>query len=108
MRYGSTLGAYEIVDLPGSPQCAVSIHSFIFNRFRGKGYGKYKHKERLDILKYLGYDYVLCTVDAANAREVKILESNKWTHLDTFVSSASGHTVRIYGRRIVQEAQHEV
>lgn len=100
MRFGDDRGSYTIEDLPGSFQCAVSIHSFVYPEKRGKGYGKQLHTERLDKLKRLGYDYVLCTVDLTNVKELAILRENGWTQLSSFKSSASQHQVGIFGKPI--------
>jgi RimJ/RimL family protein N-acetyltransferase len=100
MRFGDSRGSYQIVDLPGSSQVAVSIHSFIFPRERGKGHGGRMHKERLDKLKELGYNYVLCTVREDNLAELKILNNNSWTRLDTFQSSSTSHRIILFGRSI--------
>lgn len=100
MRFGDDRGSYEIENLPGSPQVAVSIHSFIFKEKRGKGYGKAMHLERLAKLKELGYDYVLCTVRDDNKAEIHILETNGWRYLDMFYSSATGNLVQLFARDV--------
>lgn len=102
MRYGDDRGSYSIVDLPGSPQVAVSIHSFVYPAKRGKDHGSSAHAERLYNLKKLGYDYVVCTVNWANKAEMAILAKNKWCLLDTFISSASGNRVCLYGKLVKQ------
>lgn len=100
MRFGDDRGSYEIVDLPGSPQVAVSIHSFVFPKLRGKGYGTQMHTERLEKLKKLGYDYVVCTVNLTNLKELAILKANDWRELSRFRSSASEHMVGLFGKSL--------
>lgn len=103
MRYGTDCGSFQLVDMPGSPQIAVSIHTFVLPELRGKGYGDKDHKLRLAELQRLGYNYALCTVNARNAVEVHILEKNGWDRLSEFVSSSTGNTVRLYGKHIVRQ-----
>ena len=100
MRYGNEWGAYEITALPGSPRVAVSHGTFVYPKHRGKGFGKAEHVKRLEKIKELGYDYVICTVDLNNYREIKILSDNQWKKCDEFTSSSSGHKVGIFGKLI--------
>lgn len=102
MRFGDDIGAYEIETLPGSPQCAVSIHVFVKTDKRGLGNGTKQHLARLEQLKCLAYDYVLATANLANVKEVHLLEKNEWKLLDSFYSSSTGHTVGIFGKRIAK------
>ena len=100
MRYGNDNGSYQIVDLPGCSQVAVSIHSFIFKNRRGMGLGREAHQMRLREIAKLGYDYVVCTVRDGNIPEIKILQKFGWCLLDTFVSSSTDHRIRLYGKKL--------
>lgn len=93
-------GTYgEIDTLPGCTQVAVSHAVFVPITNRGKGAGKAAQAARLSVLKEgLGYDYAVCTVDLANARQLHILEEAGWKHLDSFPSSKTGHNVALFGR----------
>lgn len=100
MRYGNENGSYSIVELPGCAQIAVSVHSFVYPQRRGKGNGKLEHARRLKVIKRLGYDVVLCTVNLGNSREVKILNGAGWTMLTSFKSSSSQNEVGIFSKHI--------
>lgn len=100
MRFANEYGACEIDTLPGSPQIAVSHAVFIYPENRGTGKGTLNHMLRLNRLKNMGYNYVLATMRAGNAREEAILVKNEWRKLDQFVSSATGNTVILWGKRL--------
>lgn len=98
MRFSAFNVHGEITTLPGCSQIGVS-HA-VYSKDPGKGNGKAANEARQKFMSDMGYDYALCTVDAANARQIAIMEKNGWTHLDGFLSSKTGHSVRIYGKRL--------
>jgi RimJ/RimL family protein N-acetyltransferase len=103
MRYTTTYvpgGFYELNPFPGCNQIVVSNHAFIPKEHRGKGLGSMAHKHRLEHIKQLGYDYVMCTVHENNEPQIKILENNGWTYLDFFLNKETSKLLRIYGKRI--------
>ena len=99
-RFSNEYGTCQITALPGSPQVAVSHSVFVLPQFRRQGKGDENHKLRLKRMKDLHYDYVLCTVDGSNSKEVRNLTDNGWKKLDVFTSSNSQHNVEIWGRRL--------
>lgn len=105
MRFANEYGACEITTLPGSPQVAVSHAVFIHPAHRGTGKGSLNHVLRLKRLKEMGYNYVICTVNAANGVERHILKENGWTELSNFQSSQTNHTVCLYGRELTQDTK---
>lgn len=89
----------EIDSLPGCSQIAVS-HS-VFKPERGPtsasvGIPANKERQRI-VFDELGYDYLVCSVDAANAKQIHILRSSGWHNLDEFTSRKTGHRVQIWG-----------
>ena len=101
MRYADLYGGfYELNPFPGCNQIVVSNHSWVAPEQRGKGLGDLIHKERLEHAKTLGYDYVICTVKADNVPQIKILEKNGWTLLDSFINRETTNQVLIYGREV--------
>lgn len=98
MRNRNGLVIEEIDNLPGCSQIAVSHGVFVPKEHRGTGKGGDAHTERLATMSDLGYDYALCTVDAANTAQIKILKKNNWKKLDKFVSSKTGHKIALYGK----------
>lgn len=90
----------EIDSLPGCSQIAVSHSVFLPEHKRGKGQGSAAHAARLEALKQLGYDYVICTVQTTNIAQVRLMEKFTWSPLEMFVSTKTGHSVRLYGRRL--------
>jgi RimJ/RimL family protein N-acetyltransferase len=90
----------EIDNLPGCAQIAVSHGVFVLPDMRGQGLGGVAHEARLAEMRRLGYNYVLCTVDGANAAQVRIMQRFNWMWLDEFKSNKTEHTVRLYGRKL--------
>lgn len=96
MREGHTV--WEVDTLPGCSQVAVSHSMFIGPKDRGQGFSKTEGQLRLQRMQDLGWDYVLCTVDLSNERQIKQLIGNGWKQLDMFTSAKTGHTVALFGR----------
>lgn len=90
--------ASEIDSLPGCSQIAVFHSTFIPPEHRGKGIGTLAHKLRLEMANTLMYDYTMCTVNAQNIHQIKILENFGWKQLDGFQSRKTGNKVLIYGK----------
>ena len=57
-------------------------------------------KARLEKIRVLGYDYVICTVKSDNIPQLKILNKNGWKLLDDFINNETGNTVYIYGKKM--------
>ncbi len=88
----------EITTMPGCTQVAIS-HG-VFSRERGSGQAVEANQKRCAAMLGMGYDYALCTVDAANVVQTRILEKNGWKYLSAFKSTKTGHTVNLYGRSL--------
>ncbi len=103
MRYGDGIHNFQLDDLPGCSQVAVSHSMFINPKFRGQ-HRSYRHGEyRIGMMKALGYDYAICTVDSNNVAEIKQLTKNGWSFIVCFTSKKTGHVVRIYGKNLNNE-----
>lgn len=109
MRYQHE-GTYgEVTTLPGCSQVAVSHSVFRPSCSRGSGRDTEGMLERLRMMfEDLGYDYVLCTVDASNARQIHMLEKNGWRRLDWFKSSKTEHTVELWGTNNYTGTDHPI
>lgn len=101
-RYAHEGASYQLTELPGCDQVVVSHGAFVPTHIRGKGIGDRAHKHRLSHIKELGFDYAVCTVDAANVAQIKILTKNGWHKLQEFVSSKTAHTVQLWGVTITR------
>jgi GNAT superfamily N-acetyltransferase len=106
MRYVDGRGGfYELNPFPGCNQIVVSNHSWVAPEHRGKGLGTVIHKERLDVMKVLGYDYAICTVKLGNVAQINILNKNGWKCLDEFLNRETGNTVLVFGRRLQENEE---
>lgn len=88
----------ELDSLPGCTQVAVSHAVFVPASQRGQGKGKAANERRLRNAYDLGYDYIMCTSDAANVAQNQLLVANGWKSFDRFVSRKTGHTVLLWGK----------
>lgn len=91
----------EITTFPGNSDIAVS-HGVYNTGKRGQGIGTKAHVKRLDMLRDLGYKYVLCTVDAKNTTQQNILAKNYWHRLNILESDRTGNEIWLYGRHIYE------
>ncbi len=100
MRFANENGYCELNTFPGCNQIVVSNHAFIYKDKRGKGLGNENHKLRVERAKFMGYNYLLCTVKANNIAELAILKKNNFKELDEFLNSESGNLVKIFGKKL--------
>lgn len=100
MRFSNEFGYCELNSFPGCNQIVVSNHAFIYPEHRGKGHGHDNHTLRIERAKFLGYDYLICTVKADNAAELSILKKNNFKELDEFLNSETGNVVKIFGKKL--------
>lgn len=100
MRFANENGYCELNTFPGCSQIVVSNHAFIYPEKRGQGHGNTNHKLRVERAKFLGYDYLICTVRANNVPELKILAKNGFKELDEFINTNTGNTVKLFGKQL--------
>lgn len=96
-RYSTEYGAYEITSLPGQPQVAHCHSLFVFDGFRGSGYGHRLKQHQNGKLAELGYDFATCTVSAANTPQHKVLQRAGWVPLYQFKNSRTGENTEVWG-----------
>lgn len=101
MRYSDEDGFWELNPFPGNNQIVVSNHAFIYPEKRKQGKGTEKNKLRLTQAKFLGYDYILCTVIVTNEPQMKILIKNGFKELDEFDNKETGNKIKIFGRKLI-------
>lgn len=94
------VGHYELNHFPGCNQIVISNHSCIYPEYRERGFGRLLAKEKIEVARQDGYDYMIATVVSTNTAQLKIMEKNGWTLLDTFFNRESGNEVNIFGRRL--------
>jgi predicted acetyltransferase len=98
VRFHEGVQYYELTNLPGCSQVVVSHDLFIRPSERRKGKSHAAMQKRLAHMRELGYNYVICTVNAANEAEIKALGGSGWKLLDMFFSSKTEHTVQLWGK----------
>lgn len=96
MRYnlGGVVG--ELTSLPGCSQIVVSHGVFVARNERRKGLGTTAGLARRKLIAELGYDLMLCTVDASNSAQLAVLGKTGWHQLTSFISSKTGHTLELW------------
>jgi len=80
LPYESAIGR---ISLFPSFEASLGISHDVFMPIeeRGKGLGTKAHEYRLGVAKYLGLNYVLCTVRETNTAQIKILKKFGWQPL---------------------------
>src|SRR5688572_26950384 len=99
MRIVSHEVSSEIDTLPGNSSVAV-FHSATNFGERGKGNGTLVHSECLTLVREFGYQFAICTTDASNEPEIKILQKFGWTEVTRFVSKRTGYTVILWNKNL--------
>jgi RimJ/RimL family protein N-acetyltransferase len=99
-RYPSQYGYYEFNTFPGCAQLIVSNHAFIQPDKRGKGFGQEQQRVKLDMAAELGYNCIICTVQASNKVEKHILAKNNWKYCHTFYNTATQCSIEIWVRNV--------
>jgi hypothetical protein len=89
----------EIDTVPGNTQMCI-FHAVTNFGERRKGLGKLAHYDRLREAKRLGYQVALCTTDAANAAQLKILGHFEWTEVTRFTSKRTGNEVILWQKHL--------
>lgn len=100
MRFANENGYCELNPFPGCSQIIISNHTFIYPEKRGKGKGHINHELRVERAKFMGYDYLLCTVRATNKAELAILYKHKFKYLDEFMNTETGNSIIIFGKKL--------
>lgn len=100
MRLSTEKCVYELSDLPGCSQIAVSHSMFMRPEHRNKGHGAEELAAREQMAKTLGYDCILATVDATNEPELKLLRRAGWHILTSFKSQKTGHNVHLLSKQL--------
>lgn len=100
MRFANENGYCELNPFPGCSQIVVSNHAFIYPDKRRKGLGSLNHELRVNRAKFMGYDYILCTVKADNVAELAILKKYNFKELDEFLNSETGNLVKLFGKKL--------
>jgi hypothetical protein len=87
----------ELTSLPGCSQVVVSHAVFIPKEARGRRNAVPSNWERQRLcFEELGYDLMICTVDAANEAQLRVLAKSGWQKMTSFVSTKTEHTVELW------------
>ena len=100
MRFANEDGFCELNPFPCCSQIVVSNHAFIYKEKRGKGLGKQNHQLRIDRARFMGYDYLMCTVVSTNAPQLAILSKQGFKELDRFFNKETENEVVIFGKKL--------
>lgn len=87
------ISSFSLSSFPGCNTVAISHNVYVYDDFKGKGYGAELLKLRLRALSLAGFQRVLATVRQDNLIEEHILEGNSWKPLFSFDSEHQGRVV---------------
>jgi len=91
---------HELSSLPGCSQICVSHAVFVPKELRGTGVGSKAHQKRLELMKDLGYDLVVCTVDQSNIAQMSIMSKFGWIQVTSFISTKTEHIVCLFVKHL--------
>jgi GNAT superfamily N-acetyltransferase len=100
-KYRLRIGKHIIAtwELYGMKNCCgicVSTAAFVDPKCRKNGLGRILNRVRIDLAKYMGYGLLLCTDVTRNKPQQRILESNGWKQLYTFINPRTKNEVAIH------------
>ena len=90
-----TLATFSLSELPGCCGVVVSHGTWIIAGYRNKGLGTLLADIKIEIAKYWGYTIMLCTDIAGNTPQRKILDSNNWKTIGSFINKRTGNDINI-------------
>ena len=82
----------EATPLPGCPDIVVS-HGVYSHYGKGTGVGRVANLLRTRQLRDLGYSAVICTVNAGNSAQLKILRDTGWHETSAFRNRRTGSDI---------------
>ena len=94
-KFEGASGTLELFP-PMEASLGISHSSFIPYDKRGRGLGTKAHEHRLRYAKYIGFKYLICTVNVKNEAQKRIMEKFHWQRLTWFETYCSA--VILYGR----------
>jgi hypothetical protein len=100
MRFGSQYGTWQLDNLPGCDQICVSHSAFVLNEKKAQGFGDAYHKQRLAQMRNLLYDGAVATVRDGNIAQEKIMTTNGWNKVFTFLSKKTQNTVSLWVKQL--------
>lgn len=95
---GERVAHFALSLFPGNYDIVVSTGSWVAENRRGVGIGWQLLKMRLAVVKKVGFQLMLATVENANAKEVRLLTENKFIMASPMYMSTS--TARFFYRML--------
>lgn len=83
------VATFALMELPGCNAILYSYHSQVDSWYQRKGIGHLLNLFRIDLATYLGYTAVICTVRTDNVAQRKLLATNAWEDIFTFINKRS-------------------
>lgn len=85
MRYATREGFYSILEMPNQPNMAICYDFTIYPDFRGQKSAHVLKAHQMDNLRRQGFTTAICTTQASNFAQNRVLEKAGWTFLCSFI-----------------------
>jgi ribosomal protein S18 acetylase RimI-like enzyme len=79
-----------LTSLPGNDAIVVSTDQYVYERFRNVGIGSLLTRAKMDIIRSVGCQMLIATVNATNTYEIRLLTELGWSTLVQFSGGGSG------------------
>ena len=89
------LAEFELYQMPHCCGIAVSCRALVAPEYRKRGLGALFNMFRQDIARQLGFSLLMCTDVAQNEPQRKLLKTNGWKDLISFVNQRTRNTVYV-------------
>ena len=100
MKWTCSWVRYALSPFPDCCGLVISHDAWLDKDNRGLGLGTYFHKERLKLMKDLGYSCGICTVLKDNIIERHVLGQNGWKKIHEFKNKRTGNDLEIWVKDI--------
>lgn len=89
------ISTFKLYQMPHCCGIMVSCNAFVGEPFRKKGIGTLLNSLRQDIGRQLGYSLILCTDIEKNEPQRKLLKTNGWKEVYSFLNKRTNNKVYI-------------
>jgi hypothetical protein len=95
MNGNRLVASWELYRMPHCCGIVVSCRAFVAEEFRHKGLGTVLNNLRQEIGRGLGYSLMMCTDIETNSPQRKLLKTNGWRDLTSFVNARTKNRVLV-------------
>ena len=102
MRYSLPNGFFSIDSMPNQPSVALCYDFTIIPEYRGTKASHQLKAYQMKLLHELHYTVAICTTQASNEAQNKVLQAAGWVITSEFYDIRTGHKVYIWNWHVTK------